>query len=340
MKRLPALLVLCASLSYGQEIQQDIDQLQSVINGGDWAKAAELSRSLKEKVMDARNQALARRGAGLVDSILTWLPQDTETLLVAQEPFTVSGGKTAAAPYLASLLAAAEKGELLKRFGSRTFTLAAVGARKFGEGGPTDNVPRLGMIPYEGCAVFQLPEMPGDVLLNRVPEEKLEGHSVWLSRGSEGDGPDWETIYVTMLDPQLLTACNSHEFLREMLSRKSMPRQPRALPEDLPEWSLVDRNSPVWGISHYRNGGPLREMMQAPDASGIAVNFGNTAVTARMISKTDPWGRFANLPEFQGGARTRLVDSGVWEFSVSAQGQTGSMGVFALMGAMGFVVVI
>ena len=188
--------------------------------------------------------------------------------------------------------------------------------------------------------MYQLSEVVDDLLLTRAPDEKLDGYSVWLSKGSEGDGPDWETIYVTMLGPQLLTACNNHEFLREMLSRKSTPRQTRALPANLAEWSLVDRSSPVWGISHYRNGGAAQIMMHAPEAAGIAVNFGKTMIIARMIAKKDPWDEFAHVPEFQGEAKNRKVGDDVWELSVSAQSQAGAMGVFGLMAALGFVVVI
>jgi hypothetical protein len=49
---------------------------------------------------------------------------------------------------------------------------------------------------------------------------------------------------------------------------------------------------------------------------------------------------FAHVPEFQGEAKAREVDDGVWELKLSAQSQAGGMGVFALMAALGFVVVI
>jgi hypothetical protein len=238
------------------------------------------------------------------------------------------------------LLQVSEKGALFKRFENRTITFAAVGARNFGEGGPTDNVPRLGMIPYEGCAVYQLSETPEDPILARAPNEKLDGHLVWESKGSEGGGPDWETFYVSMLEPQLLTVCNNHAFLEEVLAPSRTPPRTRALPPNLPEWPLVDRGSAVWGISHYRDGGGALAMLQVSDATGVAVNFGKTTITARMVSATDPWEQLADVPDFNGQAKASKAADGVWELTVPAQGQPSLPGVFLLMGVLGFVVVI
>jgi hypothetical protein len=337
VKKFLALLVW-ASLAFAQEIEQELDRLQRLVNTGDWAAASEASKTLKQVVADARDHALMPQSAGLVDSILNWMPPDTETLLVQQEPFALSGDKAATIGYVANLLGAAEKDELSKRLGNRTITLAVVGARKFGEGGPSDGRPRLGMIPYEGCAVYRFSEEVPEPLLLRAPEDHQNGLSVWQSKGSEGDPPDWETFYVSRVDAHAIAVCNNESFFNEILSRRANPQPNRALPAGLREWQLVDRASPAWAISHYHSNGV--QSMYAPEATGIAVSFGKTNFIARVISPANPWEEFSTAPEFQGAATHRKMAEDIWELAVPSRGEPGMMGIFSLMGVIGFAVAL
>jgi hypothetical protein len=122
ISRLVVLSLLVSSV-FGQtpaksDLLLQAEQLQALIAARDWAKAAELSRSLKEAVAEARNSSLSAQGAELTDSILTWLPADTETLVVAQLPFPIPRAddhatETAALPaaqdFVLGLLGAAEE---------------------------------------------------------------------------------------------------------------------------------------------------------------------------------------------------------------------------------------
>src|SRR5260370_2629160 len=94
MLRAAGLLMMVASALDAQtptraDLLKLTDQLDAAIRAGDWPDAAQLSRSLKESVRDTRNRQMAAAGIELTDSILAWLPSDTETLVVAQQPFTI-----------------------------------------------------------------------------------------------------------------------------------------------------------------------------------------------------------------------------------------------------------
>jgi len=60
------------------------DQLQSAINAGDWKNAAKLSSLVRDAVTRARNLSFAETTNEQVDTILNWLPENTETVVVAQ----------------------------------------------------------------------------------------------------------------------------------------------------------------------------------------------------------------------------------------------------------------
>jgi hypothetical protein len=70
---------------------------------------------------------MAAEGTSLVDAILGWLPRDTETLVVAQQPFVIPESKpdeiqstlVMAQSYVLGLLTAAE-GEKLEKSSSRS----------------------------------------------------------------------------------------------------------------------------------------------------------------------------------------------------------------------------
>ena len=146
MTRLLGVLFIAASTVAAQSpVKADLlgltNELDTAIQSGDWTKAVELSRALKAAAEDARNRSMASAGREQADSILAWLPADTETLVVAQQPFQIAVPDQTNNPsaiemaqgFVGGLLEAAEKGNLHKDLVGRTVRLAALGARRFGE---------------------------------------------------------------------------------------------------------------------------------------------------------------------------------------------------------------
>lgn len=362
MMRLAILLMLVVSALTAQaptraDLLRLTDQLEAAIRAGDWPNAAQLSRSLKESVRDARNQQMAAAGIELTDSILTWLPSDTETLVVAQEPFTIMAeDRTAFRPalamaqgYVLGLLAAAEKENVSKGLTGRTVRLAVLAARHFGEGEreppPGAQGGALGMIPYQGCAVYALSEPIKESLLGRPPEDSIMGYRVWISKGSQNDWPDTDTYLVSLLKPDLMIVCNHREFFSEVVSRIGSSPERRALPPSLPEWRQVDRSVPLWAICHYRDSGFLGSIIanaKDPGATGLTVEVGlaSGAIRARMISKSDFWKEIGGRPESAGAASSRESGPGVWELSVEGKPEAATFAVFALMAMLGFVIAV
>jgi hypothetical protein len=336
------------------------DQLESAIVAGDWKQAAALSTTLKDETRDARNRSMSANANDRVDSILSWLPVDTETVIVAQEPFTLSAGQQTENPkalamaqgYVVDLLAAAENEKLHKALLGRTIRLAAVGARAFGEH-PADErgATPLGLIAYQGCAAYTFAEPITESSLSRTADESLMGHPIWVSKGSQNDQPQTDTYLVALPKSDLLIVCNNRDFLTTMLSRMASPQKGRALPADLPEWKQVDRHAALWAVRHYRTGGAnddptnvvnMLELKANPEATGLIVEFGlaSDAAVARMISKSDPWKEFAANQEFHGATQSRKLANGAWELSIAGKAEAANMSVFALMAVLGFVVLL
>jgi hypothetical protein len=362
MRRLIALFVSAATVLAAQtpakaDLLKLADKLDATFQAGDWAEAAQLSKALKLAVEDARNHSMSAVGNELANSILDWLPADTETLIVAQQPFTLEPGDRrkiptalqAARGYALALLFSAEHGGLLTALPGRTLRLAALG-RRSGKGmeenhNPNGIVP-FGMVPYQGCGVYAFAEPIGDSIFGRPPDDSILGHRVWRSKGSQNDSKDRETYLVAFIKPDLLMSCNDREFFEQMATRMSAPAQPRALSANLPEWKLVDRGAPFWGICHYTSQTALLANLGEPGedigAIGIVVEFGlaSDASRARIIAKLNPWQEVAKSADVHGAATVHEKSSGVWELTVEGKPESGPFAVFLMMASLGFVVII
>lgn len=201
------------------------------------------------------------------------------------------------------------------------------------------------MIPYQGCSIYSFAAPLPQPILSRPPEAIILGHRVWLSKGSLNEEPNRDTYFVSMLKPDLMLVCDSREFFRETVLRAAMSTQQRAaLPADLPEWKLVDRSTPLWGITHYPTNSPIPHISghENVGAIGLIVEFGldNDSALARMIAKTDPWKEVFNSADFYGAAKSRHVASNVWELTTTGKSDAAGFTALVLMGELGFEIVI
>src|SRR5439155_25147704 len=126
---------------------------------------------------DARNRSVAASGGTLADEILNLFPPDTETVVVAQEPFTIREPDQTKAPvalelargYVLGLLGAVENEELSRALIERTVRLAALGAREF-RNNPPDACGGLSLasIAYLSCVADVITEPVTASILSRL----------------------------------------------------------------------------------------------------------------------------------------------------------------------------
>ena len=90
MRWLLLLTVPLVALAQDAIVQTDLIGLaaetQRAVDAADWKRAAVLTAALKDAPREARNRAGAQATRDLEDRILGWLPPDTETVAVWQEP--------------------------------------------------------------------------------------------------------------------------------------------------------------------------------------------------------------------------------------------------------------
>ena len=209
------------------------------------------------------------------EEVLSWLPPDTESLIVARGPFALPPAKPASeelqereqekrwkSPVTAQVIAEQFQllplslltfgnSQVLKSLAGRQVLLAVEGSRHFRP--PKD----LGEMPYEGCAaaIFEQPlGTAGDILMSTLGKhavrvDTLAGQKVPVFE--EKFERDIWTIMVAHPSPQILLVATNKDYLREVLQRMSAVSGPRALPSELPEWKQVDSNANLWGLRHY-----------------------------------------------------------------------------------------
>jgi hypothetical protein len=331
---------------------QQLDDLRAAIASGAWDQAAEMSARLRTAVAEARDREGTAGAAKMTAQILDWLPTDTETLVVATQPITLSKNDEThlgtslqgAQAYVLALMSGVGGGTLFDSLTGKTVQIAVLAARQFaGHPVEANGVLPLGMISFQGCAVYTFAEALPNPLFTRLKDESILNHDVWVSGALKGE-PEDEKFFATRLAVYEMAACNDRSFLEQMLANRSGAKHQRALPETLPEWKYAWRDAPLWGISHFRNGGMFGAISGGVDvgATGITVAFGlpSGVTKARVISKLDPWTAFTGTPELRGAATTRRVEDRVWEISMADDPKAAGMIPFMLMAMLGFVVLV
>jgi hypothetical protein len=223
--------------------------------------------------------------------ILSWLPADTETIVVANGPFSLpdlSPRDEELPPIVESVDDLKEdfealplallgfKSDLLaNRLQGQKVTFAIEGARHF------RNSEGLGTAPFEGCsiAVFErdvsertslfLKESANAALAVETIEEQT------VAEFHEQLESDMWTFFVTFPKPNMALACTSRDYLREVLVRMRGARGAMALPDQLPEWKYIDTHARFWGFRHFDKTQPKEDPSSPfPDekSAGMSAN--------------------------------------------------------------------
>lgn len=227
---------------------------------------------------------------------LGWLPVDTQTLIVATQPFVIpeqeqdkdqdKDPETSPTEVLHGFVLGRvdEFPVLYKALAGQTVKFALAGVRDF------LSFSGLGLGPHDGCAVIMFAEPLGDRLQSAtsgLAKEDWSGNTVFsLSTVREGSlpaEPEQTNLFITQLGPNILVTATDRTSLRSLLERRAGPQTDRALPSGLPEWKEVDVTSTVWAMRHYKytrhsrpkqsvlSLGPLEEF-DDPKAVGLVYN--------------------------------------------------------------------
>jgi hypothetical protein len=209
----------------------------------------------------------AIRGQLDLNTVLSWLPADTETLQVANGPFWISNfvvgqqedenhkvtTEELEKQFQGLALGSFDsgKGLLAKHLAGLKVLFALESSRHFRP--PTD----LGELPFEGCAlaIFQedledrravfMKDAAG--LAARI--EEIEGQKV--AEFEERMERDSWTFFVAFPAKGVVLVSTNKQFLQEMLARMRGKEGQRALPDGLREWAYVNKTAQFWGLRHY-----------------------------------------------------------------------------------------
>jgi hypothetical protein len=200
---------------------------------------------------------LAKSTAIDFEEILWWLPERSETLVVAREAFPVAEFDRPSANNLRGMLQAfsigpiegLRNGELYKHLIGQRIVLAVTASRHFRA--PTG----LGAMPYDGCHIL-VTENDVRSVIDAITESNaislsfdVEGNKVLVLK-EQREEDEW-TFYVTAPRPNVLLVTTDKASLTEVLERMKTHARTRAFEESLPEWRYIDRSASFWGLRHF-----------------------------------------------------------------------------------------
>jgi hypothetical protein len=232
---------------------------------------------------------------------LSWLPADTETIVVANGTFLLPPPETEIEDEdrmrQLSSKQITEKFEalptalvglpecLLKILSNQKVSFAMEGSRNFRS--PSE----LGEMPYEGCDIVvfvnNIADLGDSFMKNSknggTKFEEIEGQRVAVF--SQKLEEDVWTAFVVLPKPNVLLVATNREYLRDLLARFGGATGTRALPDELQEWKYVNIRARCWGLRHYDKnqanldpsspfGGEKPANFPDNQAIGIVFNFG------------------------------------------------------------------
>ena len=307
----------------------------------------------------------AAQGKIGIENVISWLPLDTETLIVAHGPFDIADtsddvpirlalglGKMAAT----GPLPANKFNRILQQLREARVSFAVEGARRF-------RAPQeLGLAPYEGChvTVFEKSDVPKIDAFLRDLQSTSEGSTkiggvtaIRLRWRAEKD--DW-SAFVVRPQPNVIVVSTSESMLEDVLARTKGAVVGRALPSSLQEWSNVDTTARVWAIRHYARAdndadptSPLTSQERAanvPDslAIGITISIASDTggVVANYLSRNPQADQIVRQFWMSNGLQPSIVAGprGVRIIVSSASPEMRAMLAFVMFGVLGHAVYV
>jgi hypothetical protein len=177
--------------------------------------------------------------------VIAWLPENTQTLIVANGPFAMPNleedadvGTATLTPERVELvfqsmalsLFGFENGGLRARLRGQPVRIAVEGVARF-------RMPKgLGEGPFDGCAIAMF-----DAPITNASE--LEGTF------QEKREADWWTTYVAFPTPNVGLVCTNREYMGAVMARiKPSPKREIATAKGARHWRYVDMSAPYWGL--------------------------------------------------------------------------------------------
>ncbi len=213
-----------------------------------------------------------------VARLLRWLPEDTETLIVARSVSLLERlpDKPRDANWLdfgvglaTGDLDLVEEGKAAERLRGRKIECVVNGARNFRAVGTP------GSLCSESCAIIVFEKNLGNAarewtesLRKRATAVRtLVGREVFVFPPMTARCPG--STYLVLLGRDTVLYATGYRYLESVLRRADEVPASRALPDDLPEWKQVDLDAPVWMLRHI------------PEAAGKTRALGVTATITR-----------------------------------------------------------
>jgi hypothetical protein len=360
--RLALMIVLFSSaLSAQPPSQSDLirltGELRSAIEGDRLTPAADLADKLDDGIKAQQRAWLIRDADQQVEDILKWLPVNTESLWVNQDPFTIKAHESlrllsGRAPQLYSVdrLSALNDGKFYRLLSGQTvrFVVAATWNNTFSQ---TIQIPALA--PRQDVAYFFFFSEPVDF---GSQDEYIEERPVWraVAKILDAQAPFRPGVeppqredenWLALAQPDLLVLTSTKELLAGILQRTVHGSQTRALPSTVTEWNQVDRHASFWGLRHYTDQsrpkpnerGFKSATLPQPDggAVGVAVNFDSAHQRLEIRYMSDaPLTRTGDLDVTRPDFQVDQPQAGVWRLvsDVKARGDYPVHFAFAMLG--------
>ncbi|MEW6209712.1 MAG: hypothetical protein AB1631_15190 [Acidobacteriota bacterium] len=197
-----------------------------------------------------------------INDVIWWLPENIQTVLVAQGPFKVVAPISEPPENMDPILLVnlslqafdfhnIKRGRYSRHLIGHTVSFSVDGSRKF-------RAPAgLGEMTFEGCQITVFQQGLGplrQMLIKQMEAEAKKTQEIAGQRVAmfeEKLEEDVWNIFAAIPTPDILICATDEGFVREVLNRMTRKSGNRAVPEGLAEWKYVDQTAKFWAVRHF-----------------------------------------------------------------------------------------
>jgi len=282
-----------------------------------------------------------------VAQVVSWLPPDTETLVVAAEPGYTGATKEG------SKLASDVRSLACMAFSNQEGDPLPLSYRFIVDGSKNYRFPKdLGIGTWEGCAIVALQDGQRATIEQRLKKSadhtaQLAGHFTYVFQTKETEYQASWKKYICFDGPYMICAVDKNSFL-QVLDRKVHPHSDRALPDSLEEWKYPEAGTAFFAIRKFTAPyAQLNGITNMGDAKmdGLAVWLSKDRKALNVISIADGsqafqgdknfWQGFLKQEGWKHSVDVTAVDSRTTRIVLDAQGDHSERPLFILMAMLG-----
>lgn len=229
--------------------------------------------------------------------VFPWIPDDTETLIVAGAAFRIGHSDADIAASLRTipwqLTSDAMSEALFDAMQGHKVRFSVAAGRQF------SFTHKIGVMDFEGCQILCFDASAHGVMESAIAECKAIADGEEVVNGERPvriffkELPNGNTVFVASPRKGILAWSNNRPIMRDIVIRSSRQNRVADMAEAWPAWNHIDKSAPVWGIRRFPASRADHDITSPLNHEPLSCIHDNLAIGVTFCATGNPVGRMS-----------------------------------------------